>query len=45
MLEERVEAGHRYRAARERQQHLLRAGLPLGTDGHPTWTRDALHER
>lgn len=45
VLQERVEAGHRYRAARERQQRLLRAGLPLGTDGHLRWTRDELHER
>lgn len=45
LLEERVESGHRYRSARGRQEHLLRAGLPLGTNGHPSWTRDELHER
>lgn len=45
VLEERVEAVHRYRSARGRQQRLLRDGLPLGTGGRVAWTRDGLHER
>ena len=43
--EERLESSERYRAARERQQRLLEAGLPLGTNGQITWRRDDLHER
>lgn len=45
MLVEQVEAHQSYRSARERQQRLLEAGLPLGTGGHIDWRRDQLHER
>lgn len=45
VLEEHLQETQRYRAARERQQRLLREGLPLGTNGHITWSRDELHER
>ena len=45
LLEERVEASRRYRAARQRQQRLLETGLPLGTSGQVEWDREQLHER
>lgn len=45
LLEERVRASERYRAARSRQRDLMRAGLDLGTEGQSTWTRDELHAR
>jgi len=45
VLEEHLQETQRYRAARERQQRLLHEGLPLGTNGHITWSRDELHER
>ena len=44
-LEQKVEALHGYRAARERQVRLLREGHSLGTAGSTPWTRDALHDR
>lgn len=44
-LEERVEAIHRYRGARERQLQLLQDGLVLGTNGQARWSRDSVHER
>jgi hypothetical protein len=44
-LEQRVEAVRGYRAARERQLSLLRAGLDLGTGGTVAWSRDSVHER
>ncbi|HVC33200.1 MAG TPA: CopG family transcriptional regulator [Chloroflexota bacterium] len=45
LVENQVEASQRYKAARERQRQLLRAGLNLGTGGQITWNRDQLHER
>ena len=45
LVEERVDAARRYRAARERQRTLLRKGLPIGTSGRVPWSREALHER
>jgi hypothetical protein len=45
LLEEQVEGARQYRQARDRQLELLKRGLPLGTRGQTTWTRDTLHER
>lgn len=45
LLEEQVQSTRQYSAARERQLRLLEEGLPLGTGGQITWTRDELHER
>ncbi len=45
LLTELVEQDDLYRAAAARQLALLERGLDLGTYGHPTWTREALHER
>jgi metal-responsive CopG/Arc/MetJ family transcriptional regulator len=45
LLERQVEERRRYRAARERQERLLREGLPLGTGGRLEWDRAELHER
>jgi hypothetical protein len=45
VLEEHVDNARRYRAARERQLQLLGRGLPLGTGGAVSWSRDDLHER
>ena len=44
-LEQRVEAVRGFRAARERQLALLRAGFDLGTGGIAPSSREALHER
>lgn len=45
LVEERVDAARRYRAARERQLQLLEKGVPLGTEGKIIWSREELHER
>ena len=34
-----------YAEAQRRALAALKKGYPLGTQGHPTWTRDELHER
>ena len=44
LLTEPVEQDDLYRAAAARQPALLARGLELGTYGHPTWTREELHE-
>ena len=45
LLEQEVEGRRRYQAAKDRQVSLMRAGLPLGTQGRITWKRSELHER
>jgi hypothetical protein len=45
VLEERIAANRAYRAARERQRHLLKEGVLLGTEGSIVWDRERLHER
>lgn len=45
LLAERIEATRNYRAARDRQLRLLQEGLPLGTGGKVSWSRESLHER
>jgi predicted transcriptional regulator len=35
----------RYSAARRRARAAMSGAGSLGTKGHPTWTRDELHER
>ncbi len=56
LLEEHIEAKKRYdasheeirkqyNAAREQELRALKEGLPLGTHGKISWTRDELHER
>ncbi len=42
---DREEALKRYEAAREEALKLMKEGLPLGTHGKISWTRDELHER
>jgi hypothetical protein len=44
-LEQRVQAVRGFRAARERQLGLLRAGFDLGTQGMVASSRESLHER
>lgn len=45
LLEEHLEATHRYDAARDRQRRLLEEGLQLDTHGQVAWEREQLHER
>jgi hypothetical protein len=45
LLAEQIEATSNYRAARDRQLRLLQQGLPLGTGGQVSWSRESLHER
>ena len=45
LLQEQIEMAHAYRGARERQLKLLERGIPLGTQGSVSWSRDELHER
>jgi hypothetical protein len=45
MLEEFVERGDTYAAARERALKRLERTVNLGTRGHATWMRDSLHQR
>ncbi|MGH2442588.1 MAG: CopG family transcriptional regulator [Chloroflexota bacterium] len=45
LLEQEVEDRQRHDVARDRQISLLRSGLPLGTHGRVTWSREELHER
>ncbi|HTE85623.1 MAG TPA: CopG family transcriptional regulator [Dehalococcoidia bacterium] len=45
ILRAQVESTRRYEAARERNLEVLRKGLPLGTNGRISWTRDSLHDR
>ncbi len=42
---DREEARKLYEAAREQELQRLKKGLPLGTQGKISWTRDELHER
>jgi hypothetical protein len=44
-LEQQVGQRRAYEVARESELRRLREGLPLGTNGQITWTRDSLHER
>lgn len=44
-LREIVERESGYGAARERSTARLHAGACLGTGGHPSWSRNELHER
>lgn len=43
--EERVTATREYEEARDRALKRMKKGLPLGTNGVITWTRESLHER
>ena len=45
MLEERVTDSRRYQEAMERELRVLEKGLPLGSHGQISWSRDELHER
>ena len=40
-----ADADRRYSAARRRSLAAMDSASSLGTGGHPTWTRDELHER
>jgi hypothetical protein len=44
-LKDKLEESRDYDAAMRRQMKGLKRGLPLGTGGQITWTREELHER
>jgi hypothetical protein len=44
-IEEKVREDAGFKKARERQLRLLKAGLNLGTKGHPVASREELHAR
>jgi len=44
-LKDKLEENRDYDAAMRRQMKGLKQGLPLGTGGQITWTREELHER
>ena len=45
LQEERLQPIRAYREARDHALERLKEGLPLGTNGVITWTRESLHER
>jgi hypothetical protein len=45
IMEDKVRQEEGYRAAHERHQRRMAAGLDMQTHGKISWTRDDLHER